>query len=353
MIFRRSLVRELTATAIGLFLVLLAILFTNLVLRLLARAAGGTVAPEGILALLGFNALFYFNILLSVALFLTVLLTLSRWYRDSEMIVWFTSGQSLDRLAAADHAVCGAVPGRDRRAVAVTCRRGPSSASSNTSGSSSRATRSRCVTPGLFREFTRANLVVFVESINTFDGTMRNVFLHSVEDKQDATTVARTRQLEEMPNGDRFIVLEHGRRYEGKPGPAGIPRRRVRASSAAASSPPRCARCRRRRRPFRPTALMVADGRVERAELFWRISVPISRAGADAAGGAARVRQSAHGPLVQPGRGGVPVHALQQLPQHRAEPDRAGHARAVGGPAVAARDRAARRRACCSASSCR
>ena len=39
MVFRRSLVRELTATAIALFLVLLGILFTNLVLRLLARAA--------------------------------------------------------------------------------------------------------------------------------------------------------------------------------------------------------------------------------------------------------------------------------------------------------------------------
>ncbi len=102
MVFRRSLVRELTATAVALFLVLLGILFTNLVLRLLARAAGGTVAPEGILALLGFNALFYFNILLSVALFLTVLLTLSRWYRDSEMIVWFTSGQSAHRVAQAD-----------------------------------------------------------------------------------------------------------------------------------------------------------------------------------------------------------------------------------------------------------
>ena len=34
-------------------------------------------------------------LLLAVALFLTVLLTLSRWYRDSEMVVWFTSGQSL------------------------------------------------------------------------------------------------------------------------------------------------------------------------------------------------------------------------------------------------------------------
>ena len=70
MVFRRSLVRELTATAVGLFLVLLGILFTNLVLRLLARAAGGTVAPEGILALLGFNALFYFNILLVGGTFL-------------------------------------------------------------------------------------------------------------------------------------------------------------------------------------------------------------------------------------------------------------------------------------------
>jgi lipopolysaccharide export system permease protein len=95
MIFRRSLVRELTATAIALFVVLLAILFTQSVIRILARAAGGAVAAEGVLALIGFNAMFYLNLLLSVALFLTVLLTLSRWYRDSELVVWFTSGQSL------------------------------------------------------------------------------------------------------------------------------------------------------------------------------------------------------------------------------------------------------------------
>ena len=82
---------------VGMFVVLLGILFTNLVLKLLARAAGGAVAPEGILALLGFGAMFYLNILLSVTVFLTVLLTLSRWYRDSEMIVWFTSGQGLTR----------------------------------------------------------------------------------------------------------------------------------------------------------------------------------------------------------------------------------------------------------------
>src|SRR5436309_752696 len=46
------------------------------------------------------------------------------------------------------------------------------------------------LTPGLFREFRRANLVVFVESINSLDGTIRNVFLHSVDDGKDSTTVA-------------------------------------------------------------------------------------------------------------------------------------------------------------------
>ena len=165
MIFRRSLVRKLTATAVGLFVVLLGILFTNLVLRLLARAAGGTVAPEGLLALLGFNALFYFNILLSVTIFVTVLLTLSRWYRDSEMIVWFTSGQALTACLrpilwfAAPFFVAILVlslflsPWAEQRKLEYE-----------------RQLESRdeiaLVTPGLFREFRRANLVVFVESIN-------------------------------------------------------------------------------------------------------------------------------------------------------------------------------------------
>ena len=120
MIFRRSLVREMTATAVGLFLVLLGILFTNLVLKLLARAAGGAVAPEGILALLGFGAMFYFNILLSVTVFLTVLLTLSRWYRDSEMIVWFTSGQGLAQVIRPVLWFAAPFFRRDRRTFAVS-----------------------------------------------------------------------------------------------------------------------------------------------------------------------------------------------------------------------------------------
>jgi lipopolysaccharide export system permease protein len=274
MVFRRSLVRELTATAIALFVVLLGILFTNLALRLLARAAGGTIAAEGIVALLGFNALFYFNILLSVALFVTVLLTLSRWYRDSEMIVWFTSGQGLVSwlkpilmfatpfLAAIVVLSLWLSPWAEQRRLEYE-----------------RQLESRnevaLLAPGLFREFKSARLVVFIESVNSFDNTIRNVFLHSIDNGKDVTTVARSGFLEEAPNGDRFIVLKEGRRYEGVPGTAEF--RSVEFERLGRRIEPAEARSLPLSLKALPTeALIATNGSVERAELFWRISVPIS-----------------------------------------------------------------------------
>jgi lipopolysaccharide export system permease protein len=274
MIYRRSLVREMTATAVALFVVLLGILFTNLVLKLLARAAGGAVAPEGILALLGFGAMFYFNILLSVTVFLTVLLTLSRWYRDSEMIVWFTSGQGLTNVIrpvlwfAAPFFVA---------IVVLSLFLSPWAEQRRTEYERQLESKDELalIMPGLFREFRRANLVVYVDSINTFDGHIRNVFLHSIEEGKDVTTVARQGRLEEAPNGDRFIVLTDGRRYEGKPGTAEY--RVVEFEKLGRRIEPAELRNLPVSTKAIPTPILVAvDGRVERAELFWRLSVPIS-----------------------------------------------------------------------------
>jgi lipopolysaccharide export system permease protein len=126
----------------------------------------------------------------------------------------------------------------------------------------------------LFREFRRANLVVYVESINTFNGTVRNIFLHSIDDGDDVTTVARSGSLEEMPNGDRFIVLEDGRRYEGKLGTAEF--RMVEFAKLGRRIEPAESRALPNSAKAIPTPeLVVMDGKTERAELFWRVSVPI------------------------------------------------------------------------------
>src|SRR4051812_39788062 len=95
MIYQRAAQREFAQTAVAVFVVLFAILMTTQLIRLLGQAAGGKLAPEAVMALLGFGALGYLPTLLSLTVFIAILMTLSRAYRDSEMVVWFSSGLSL------------------------------------------------------------------------------------------------------------------------------------------------------------------------------------------------------------------------------------------------------------------
>jgi len=100
------------------------------------------------------------------------------------------------------------------------------------------------------------------------------VFLKSTDDAKDETTVARIGRLEEAENGDRFIVLEDGRRYERKPGT--LEYRVVEFEKLGRRIEPAEARALPTSRKAIPTATLLASTeRLERSELFWRVSVPI------------------------------------------------------------------------------
>src|SRR5436853_7635813 len=95
MIFQRSLIREFSLLALAVVSVLLALILTQLLIKLLGRAAGGEVLPEAVLGLIAFGVLTSLPLLLGIAVFVAVLLALTRSHRDSEMTVWFTSGLSI------------------------------------------------------------------------------------------------------------------------------------------------------------------------------------------------------------------------------------------------------------------
>ena len=81
MIFHKSLLRELTGTALATFLVLLGIVIATQLVRLLALAAGGSITSASVVALLGFTLIGLLPTLLSLTLFIAVLLTVSRaWW---------------------------------------------------------------------------------------------------------------------------------------------------------------------------------------------------------------------------------------------------------------------------------
>ncbi|HET7831424.1 MAG TPA: LptF/LptG family permease, partial [Gallionella sp.] len=96
-LFHRALVSEFANNGLLVFAVLLGIVVVSQLIRFLGDAVSGRLAVEGVLAMLGFSAMTYLPVLLSISLFISILLTLSRCYRDSEMVVWFCSGVGLTR----------------------------------------------------------------------------------------------------------------------------------------------------------------------------------------------------------------------------------------------------------------
>ena len=98
MLFDSSIRRELTRTFGATLFVLLIIVLTMMLIRTLNFANKGTVDPSEVSLVLGFTVLAYFPTILTLSLFIAIVYTLSRMYRDSEMDVWFSSGQGLFRF---------------------------------------------------------------------------------------------------------------------------------------------------------------------------------------------------------------------------------------------------------------
>ena len=217
MIFRRALLREFAASASGVFIVLVAITLTTQFIRYLGQAASGTLAVDAVLALLGFSALSHFPVLLSLTLFISVLMPLTRSYRDSEMIVWFTSGMSL--LAWIRPVLTFATP-LVLTIGLLSLFLSPWSvrlAEEYRAQLSSRDELSG-VAPGVFRESRHAERVFFVEDIEGEANQVGNVFVRSVQHQREGVMVAKRGYQETAPNGDKFLVLLNGNRYEGPPG---------------------------------------------------------------------------------------------------------------------------------------
>jgi len=219
MIFRSSMLRELATSAVGTFLVLLGISITTQLVRLLGQAASGMITSTGVVALLGFTLVGYLPILLSVTLFIAVLMTLTRSYRDSEMVVWFSCGQGLDRWIRPVLAFALPLVLTIALLSLLLSPWAVEKAEEFRRQMDSRDDVAQ-VTPGVFHESRRADRVYLVEEVAGKANLVANVFVSSTQHGKLGVMVAQSGFQETAANGDRFLVLQNGRRYEGEPGSA-------------------------------------------------------------------------------------------------------------------------------------
>jgi lipopolysaccharide export system permease protein len=273
-IFQRSLLREFGNLAVAVFATLFAITLTTQLIRFLGQAASGKLLSEAVLALLGFSALNYLPVLLSLTLFISVLMTISRSYRDSEMVIWFSSGLPL--TAWVRPVLIFAVP-----LVLVIALLSLFLAPWANKQSEeyrrqldSRDELSR-IAPGVFRESANAERVFFVEAVAGDSGKVKNVFVTSMQNGRLGVMFSRQGLEETAANGDRFIVLTDGRRYEGNPGDAEYRvmefkryAARIETREAKVGQVPA--------RALSTQTLLDHPDQGNLAELLWRIGLPLS-----------------------------------------------------------------------------
>ena len=94
-LFKRSVVAEISSHAGVVMSTLMVVWLSVLLVRLLGQAAEGTIGADLVLGIAAFSSVTALPTILTVTLFIAVLVTVSRSYRENEMIVWFSSGISL------------------------------------------------------------------------------------------------------------------------------------------------------------------------------------------------------------------------------------------------------------------
>lgn len=256
------------------FMILIGIVIAQRAGYLVQLAAKGILPNDAINTLLGFNMVKFLPMILSLSIFLAVLLTLSRWHRDSEMVVWFSSGLSINQwirpiLTFATPVVIvisllslwvmpwATQKGQDYK-VQLKSRDELSS-----------------ISPGVFKESNAGDRIYFVEGFDELGNVVKNIFVQSTQHKKTGVIVASTGSREQVENGDNFLVLQQGRRYEGKPNSAEVSttefeRYAIRVQTKEATPEPYT------RQAISTIKLLNDKSTGNLAELQWRLAIPIS-----------------------------------------------------------------------------
>lgn len=192
--------------------VLATIVMTMLLIRTLNLAQRGSVDPTEVVIVLGYTVLGHAPTILTLSLFIAIVGTLSRMYRDSEMVIWFSSGQGLGvfiwpllrfvwpiLVMIAALAMFG-WPWAHQQSQKLRDR-------------FENRTDMERVAPGQFQESAGGTRVFFVDKDSVGGKTAGEVFIATTERGIQTVTSARAGRIESA-GSEQFLQLSRGQRLE-------------------------------------------------------------------------------------------------------------------------------------------
>jgi len=212
MLFDSTLRADLARTFGGTLVVILTIVLTMMLIRTLGQAAGGVIAPQDVVLLLGYTALGHLPTMLALSLFIAVVVCIGRMYRDSEMAIWFASGVPLARFARPVLRMSWPVLLVVGILVLFVWPWGNRQSADLRDRYAQRSDLSR-VSPGVFQSSRDGKRVFFVERDSPEAVQAKNVFILTNDGSKESVTSAKGGQIETI-DGARWLVLERGQRNE-------------------------------------------------------------------------------------------------------------------------------------------
>ena len=212
MLFHSTIRKELARSFGASLVVLVTIVMTMTLIRTLSQASRGSVNPQEVMMVMGYVVLGYLPSILTLSLFIAIVGTLSRMYRDSELVIWFGAGRGLSSLlkpllgfAWPVLLVVGLLalviwPWANQQTQELKDRYG-------------RRGDLERVAPGQFQESASGRRVFFLDKDTPDNKSGRNIFISTLEKDRETVTSARSGRVETVGDS-QFLLLANGQRLE-------------------------------------------------------------------------------------------------------------------------------------------
>ena len=213
MLYQNKLKNELFFNSLSTILILSGIVVAQRGVIVFRLASKGIIPNDSILTILVFSLLKYLPILLTLPLFLTILLTLSRWFKDSELMIWFSSGLGLTSFIRP--ILFFSLPiilliGFLSLYLSPWATQKSEEYKAGLKNRDELAT----ISPGSFKESKSKDRVFYVEGFGDLGSKVKNVFVQSEQNGKLGIIVSNEGSRVSTNTDDEYIVLKKGKRYE-------------------------------------------------------------------------------------------------------------------------------------------
>lgn len=208
--------KDLLKTLVSVWVVIVVIIVSRKFIKILDKAVEGHISNDTLLTILGLKTVAVGISLLPAATFMALLMVLGRLYKDQEMSAIAAAGGGLSTLYRGVFLLAFPLS-----VIALSLSLYVSPWAENKVqklvNQDERTSDIRGIAAGKFSEYSRGNLVFYVENISR-DNKMHSIFVHDRKKQGDLSIItAEYSHFEDLPGG-QYMIFQNGERIQGHPG---------------------------------------------------------------------------------------------------------------------------------------